>query len=157
MKQKRYTISEASNILGYKPHVIRYYEKEFDLKIPRTKSNHRYFTENELHTFKQIKELQERGYNNTQIKVIMKSPEAYAQQIYEQLDGVAAAAHESTFLDSETLKSLLEPIIEDIKKEIIKDLKKQLEIVEQTIISSMSSLTKNLQDILQYIEDLKSN
>ena len=77
----------------------------------------------------------------------MKSPEAYAQQIYEQLDGVAATTHEFTFLDSETLKSLLEPIIEDIKKEIIKDLKKQLEIVEQTIISSMSSLTKNLQDI----------
>ena len=72
---KKLSISQVSGIVGYKPHVIRFYEKEFDLEIPRNKSGHRFFTYREVETLKYIKQLQDKGLTNSQIKVILKTPE----------------------------------------------------------------------------------
>lgn len=72
---KEYSISEASEITGYPPHVLRFYEKEFELDIPRNESNHRYYTYNEIELFQYIKSLQNKGFSNKQIKLILKSPE----------------------------------------------------------------------------------
>ncbi len=70
-----YTISEVSEITGYAPHVLRYYEKEFDIEVPRNNSNHRYFTYKEIELIQYIKSLQEKGFTNKQIKLIIQSPE----------------------------------------------------------------------------------
>ncbi len=72
---KKLSISQVSRLVGYKPHVIRFYEKEFDLEIPRNKSGHRFFTYREVETLKYIKQLQDKGLTNGQIKVILKTPE----------------------------------------------------------------------------------
>jgi DNA-binding transcriptional MerR regulator len=72
---KKLTISQVSELVGYKPHVIRFYEKEFNLVIPRNKSGHRYFSYKEVETLQYIKQLQEKGLSNNQIKLILKSPE----------------------------------------------------------------------------------
>lgn len=72
---KEYSISEVAEITGYPPHVLRFYEKEFELDIPRNDSNHRYYTYNEIELFQYIKSLQEKGFSNKQIKLILKSPE----------------------------------------------------------------------------------
>ncbi len=70
-----YTISEVSEITGYAPHVLRYYEKEFEIDIPRNNSNHRYFTYKEIELIQYIKTLQDKGFTNKQIKLIIQSPE----------------------------------------------------------------------------------
>ncbi len=72
---KQYGISEVAEITGYPPHVLRYYEKEFELDIPRNESNHRYYTYAEIELFQYIKYLQDKGFTNKQIKLIIKSPE----------------------------------------------------------------------------------
>ncbi|NLY78257.1 MAG: MerR family transcriptional regulator [Tissierellia bacterium] len=72
---KQYGISEVAEITGYPPHVLRYYEKEFELDIPRNESNHRYYTYAEIELFQYIKSLQNKGFSNKQIKLIIKSPE----------------------------------------------------------------------------------
>ncbi len=72
---KQYGISEVAEITGYPPHVLRYYEKEFELDIPRNESNHRYYTYAEIELFQYIKSLQDKGFSNKQIKLIIKSPE----------------------------------------------------------------------------------
>ena len=72
---KEYTISEVAELTGYPPHVLRYYEKEFELEIPRNQSNHRYYTYLEIEIFQYIKSLQNKGFSNKQIKLIIKSPE----------------------------------------------------------------------------------
>jgi len=79
-KEKRYTISQAAEITGYKPHVLRFYEKEFNLEIPRNKSGHRYFTFKEIEIFEYIKQLQGKGLTNNQIKLILNSPEIIVEQ-----------------------------------------------------------------------------
>lgn len=73
--EREFTISEVSELTGYPAHVIRYYEKEFELDIPRNNVNHRYYTYKELEIFNYIKALQEKGFSNKQIKLIMNSPE----------------------------------------------------------------------------------
>ena len=73
--EKQHTISEVSEITDYPPHVLRYYEKEFELDIPRNDSNHRYYTYKEIEMLQYIKSLQEKGFSNKQIKLIIKSPE----------------------------------------------------------------------------------
>jgi DNA-binding transcriptional MerR regulator len=70
-----YTISEVSEMTGYAPHVLRYYEKEFEIDIPRTESNHRYYTTKEIELIQYIKMLQDKGFSNKQIKLIISSPE----------------------------------------------------------------------------------
>jgi DNA-binding transcriptional MerR regulator len=70
-----YTISEVSELTGYAPHVLRYYEKEFEIAVPRNNSNHRYFTYKEVELIQYIKTLQDKGFSNKQIKLIISSPE----------------------------------------------------------------------------------
>lgn len=70
-----YKISEVSDLTGYAPHVLRYYEKEFQIDVPRNDSNHRYYTVKEIELIQYIKLLQDKGFNNKQIKLIINSEE----------------------------------------------------------------------------------
>lgn len=67
-------IKEVSEITGFKPHVIRFYENEFQLEIPRKENNRRFFTYKEIEELKYIKKLQEKSFTNKQIRQILKSP-----------------------------------------------------------------------------------
>lgn len=70
-----YTISEVSELTGYATHVLRFYEKEFEIEVSRTDSNHRFYTYKEIELIQYIKMLQEKGFSNKQIKLIISSPE----------------------------------------------------------------------------------
>ncbi len=65
-----YLISEASRKLNVEAHVLRYWEEELKLEIPRNELGHRYYTEKQLALFRRIKELKELGY---QLKAIRTS------------------------------------------------------------------------------------
>ncbi|NLV88578.1 MAG: MerR family transcriptional regulator [Tissierellia bacterium] len=137
---KEYTISEVAEITGYAPHVLRYYEKEFEIDIPRNNSNHRYFTYKEIELIQYIKSLQEKGFSNKQIKLILASPETLMNN-QEAMDGdlvpinrtdldtYQLAREISTTLEEEffqRLESFFEnnreinnKLIEELKEEII--------------------------------------
>lgn len=72
MKDDRYTLKEVCEKTNYKPSVIRYYEKEFKISIPRDSSGRRYFTDKELDQYLFIKKFQQKGYTNPQIKKAME-------------------------------------------------------------------------------------
>ena len=92
-----YSISEVSEITGYAPHVLRYYEKEFEINVPRNNSNHRYYTYNEIELLQYIKTLQEKGFGNKQIKLIINSPEI---MMSNQEDRSIVPANENGCFDS---------------------------------------------------------
>lgn len=81
-----YSISEVSEITGYAPHVLRYYEKEFEIEVPRKDSNHRYYTYKEIELIQYIKDLQDKGFGNKQIKLIINSPQTVFTQEETNLD-----------------------------------------------------------------------
>ena len=71
MDEKRYLISDAAKAVQAEPHVLRYWEEELELPIQRTELGHRYYTEEDLQTFQNIKELKERGFQLKAIKVLL--------------------------------------------------------------------------------------
>lgn len=71
LKEVRYMISDAANKLGMEAHVLRYWEEELELEVPRNEMGHRYYTEEWLDTFRQILMLKEQGYQLRAIKMVL--------------------------------------------------------------------------------------
>lgn len=61
MSEIRYMISETAKQVDVEAHVLRYWEEELSLPIDRNEMGHRYYTEDDITLFKNIKELKERG------------------------------------------------------------------------------------------------
>ena len=57
MERERYMISDAAAIVNVEAHVLRYWEEELELDIPRNEMGHRYYTKENLAQFLKIKEL----------------------------------------------------------------------------------------------------
>lgn len=68
MAEIHYLISDASKKVDVESHVLRYWEEELDLDIPRNEMGHRFYTEFHIRLFRQIKELKEKGYQLKAIK-----------------------------------------------------------------------------------------
>ncbi|MDO5146975.1 MAG: helix-turn-helix domain-containing protein [Eubacteriales bacterium] len=71
MKEKKYSISEASRILEVENHVLRYWEEELELVIPRNELGHRYYREEELQLLNCIKELKNKGFQLKAVKEVL--------------------------------------------------------------------------------------
>lgn len=71
MEKVRYMISDAASIVNVESHVLRYWEDELDLNIPRNEMGHRYYTKENIQEFQRIKELKEQGYQLKAIRLIV--------------------------------------------------------------------------------------
>lgn len=71
MEKVRYMISDAAALAGVETHVLRYWEEELDLTIPRNEMGHRYYTRENIQEFQKIKELKEKGYQLKAIRMIL--------------------------------------------------------------------------------------
>jgi DNA-binding transcriptional MerR regulator len=123
MNTSVFTFKEICEKTGYKPSVIRYYEKEFKLNIPRDSNSRRYFTQLELDKILLIKQLQNKGYTNTQIKRFME----------EECDEIAAARD-----------SLLYSIIQDQELVLNKSIINFMEEKFKEISNNLSELNQNI-------------
>ena len=72
MEQVRYMISDAANIVAVESHVLRYWEDELELTVPRNEMGHRYYTQENVDQFLRIKQLKEEGYQLKAIKIILQ-------------------------------------------------------------------------------------
>lgn len=72
MDEMHYSISEASKLVGVENHVLRYWEDELHLEIPRDVKDHRYYTELHIQMFQKINELKEKGYQLKAIEPVLK-------------------------------------------------------------------------------------
>ena len=68
MAEIHYLISDASKQVDVEAHVLRYWEEELELPIPRNELGHRYYTEFHIRLFRQVKALKEKGYQLKAIK-----------------------------------------------------------------------------------------
>jgi DNA-binding transcriptional MerR regulator len=78
VEKVRYMISDAANIAGVESHVLRYWEDELALDIPRNEMGHRYYTKENIQQFQRIKELKEQGYQLKSIRMILHNEGADA-------------------------------------------------------------------------------
>ena len=82
MGEKRYIISDAAKMIEVESHVLRYWEEELSIEVPRNEMGHRYYTDFYIELFKKVKELKEGGFQLKAIKLLV--PEL---MILEQSDG----------------------------------------------------------------------
>lgn len=94
MIEKRYIISDAAKIVEVESHVLRYWEEELCMDIPRNEMGHRYYTDFYINLFKKIKELKDAGFQLKAIKMMIpeliemeKSGESDIETLKEELFG----------------------------------------------------------------------
>lgn len=75
VEKLRYMISDAANIVNVESHVLRYWEEELELQIPRNEMGHRYYTEENIAQFQKIKEWKEKGYQLKAIRMMIHNGE----------------------------------------------------------------------------------
>lgn len=67
----RYTVRQAAEMTGIKTYVLRYWEDELSLEIPRNELGHRYYTGYDIQLFMNIKELKKKGLQLRAIKELL--------------------------------------------------------------------------------------
>ena len=83
MEQLCLSISDASKKVAVEPRVLRYWEDELNLTIPRNAMGHRYYREEELKKISGIKRLKEQGFLLKAIKLILPNLEKVEQLSFE--------------------------------------------------------------------------
>ena len=73
MSETRYIISDAAKMIDVEPHVLRYWEEELGMEIPRNEMGHRYYTDREVRLFTQVRDLKEKGFQLKAIKMILST------------------------------------------------------------------------------------
>lgn len=64
-------ISDASKLVDVESHVLRYWEDELGIEIPRNEMGHRYYTQKHIDLLKNVKELKENGFQLKAIKMLI--------------------------------------------------------------------------------------
>ena len=81
MSEVHYLISDASRQVDVESRVLRYWEEELELDIPRNDMGHRYYTEYHIRLFRQIKDLKEKGYQLKAIKSALNKMSGVMEEI----------------------------------------------------------------------------
>lgn len=148
-----YTISEVSELTGYAPHVLRYYEKEFEIDVPRNDSNHRYFTYKEVELIQYIKTLQDKGFSNKQIKLIISSPEIMLNTHEEA--GLTSVNNDSYFDTYQIAKEISMTLEEEFFDKLINSInngtERNIKVIEELkveVIMLRNELNSKGRDVL---------
>lgn len=78
-RKERYMIREAAKQVGVETHVLRYWEKELALEIPKNDMGHRYYTGKEVSLLRQIKYLKDQGFHLKAIRLMREHISDVAQ------------------------------------------------------------------------------
>ncbi|WP_113672798.1 MerR family transcriptional regulator [Vallitalea guaymasensis] len=136
MAEVRYIISDASKQLDVEPHVLRYWEEELELNIPRNELGHRYFRAEDLNILKSVKKLKEQGLQLKAIKMMLpgileedklcEEEDTPNQEIQEVSKAVPMEVSESGSSKVQQFQEFLQCVLEDTLKENNQILKEQL-------------------------------
>ena len=71
MEVLRYMISDAAKKIDVEPHVLRYWEEELAVDIPRNEMGHRYYREEDVEMMGGVKFLKEKGFQLKSIRILL--------------------------------------------------------------------------------------
>ena len=116
MSEKIFTISEAAKELQLETHVLRYWEEELNIKVPRNDMGHRIYTTREMDLFRTILKLKQEGFQLRAIKLILADLKEGEHLNFEQLirmrdeiNQKVEQLHNVYSFPKETLKTEQEP------------------------------------------------
>lgn len=114
-------ISDAADRLEMEAHVLRYWEEELELKVPRNEMGHRYYTEEWLETFRWICMLKKQGYQLRAIKMLLHNKENQETGIFMEIEtnGICMPTEQSR---TKQLQAMVSTIMKEALTENIQEL-----------------------------------
>ena len=148
MKQaeKTYLISDAAKRVQVESHVLRYWEEELKLPIKRNEMGHRYYTEDDIRRFQEVRDLKEQGLQLKAIRNVLMREEQEGMKrhvVMVNKGEFMPVPEESREAKSLRLQQLLQNMIaeavrsnnremcDDIKESILKELDYQFRRQEE--------------------------
>ena len=71
MKEQFLSISEAARQLGVESHVLRYWEEELEIPVPRNEMGYRFYGAKQMHLLHTVKELKTQGFQLRSIRFLL--------------------------------------------------------------------------------------
>lgn len=99
-----FLISDAAKQVSVEAHVLRYWEEELKLPIKRNELGHRYYTEEDIRRFMEIKDLKERGLQLKAIRMVLKNGKLDRLTPVEEEKNITQITTERTGTEKEILK-----------------------------------------------------
>ena len=107
----RYLISEAARQTGVEAHVLRFWEEELKLEIPRNEQGHRYYTEEHIAVFEHIKNMKLQGYPLKSIKDSLEQKQQVEEStVAEKMEDFSVQTELGKELKTEGEKNISIPI-----------------------------------------------
>ena len=145
VEEKQYKISEMTKLIHVEAHVLRYWEEELQLPIKRNSLGHRYYTEEDVERFLQIKQLKEKGIQLKGIRSMLDIPAEETNVKLPSMDFVhnthsfETEKEEKAYRLQMLLKGLVKEAVqesnaqmaEDIKGSIIKEMDYQFRVAAE--------------------------
>lgn len=152
MDKVRYMISDAADMVHVETHVLRYWEDELELAIPRNEMGHRYYTRDNIKEFQKIKELKDQGYQLKAIRMILHN-DGSEPLPPESTDTLPQATNSSTELSAEERMSQFRELMSDIVGKAIAQNNEELSQsigrdVQEMVVKEMNYLMRE-QDAAQ--------
>jgi len=123
--KERYSITELSEILGISDHALRFYEKEFELHIPKDERGRRYYTADMANLMYKIKLMRSEGLEIKAIKKILQEdcliqpPQPLAPSIIAQeTTSLTSPANPEYAAIREFFNEFAENIVKEISTEL---------------------------------------
>lgn len=150
MGEKRYIISDASKMLKVESHVLRYWEEELEIKIPRNEMGHRYYTDNHINLLKNVRDLKEQGYGLRTIKMMIGDT--------EDVKHLPGAAVDNTKMEQfqKIMGSIVSKALEESTESIVtKAISKSTENMSKEVSDSVSEQVLKGVDYIIRMQDEK--
>lgn len=144
MEEKRYIISDASRMLNVESHVLRYWEEELAINIPRNEMGHRYYTENHINLLRNIRDLKKQGYGLRAIKMMITDPKdgEESKHLPENVGNTTISANANNS-KMEQFQEIMDKIVSKALKESTVDLSKELsDNVSENVLKGMNYLMR---------------
>ncbi len=151
MNEVRYIISDAAKKVSVEPHVLRYWEEELDLKIPRNEMGHRYYREKDIEMLKLVKQLKDKGYQLKAIKMEVEALEDKPSFSIANYEEPETAPMELTDMDREERMAQFRMIMSDIIGQALRENNQDLSSavtsgVSETIVKEMDYLVREKEE-----------
>ena len=142
MDEVHYLISDASRKVDVEAHVLRYWEEELELAIPRNEMGHRYYTDFHIRLFKQVKNLKEKGYQLKAIKHALEQDMDAALKELKEEEKEENTAMVSTSADGSPLPVSAEEKMAQFQQMMNLIIGRALEVNNEKLSQDISCLVK---------------
>lgn len=180
MKQaeKYYLISDAAKQVQVESHVLRYWEDELKLPIKRNEMGHRYYTEEDITRFKEIRNLKEQGLQLKAIRSMLLRGDMNSMVVEENNKRHVVMVNKGEFVPiteeskeaksirlqqllqnmiMEAVKSNNQEVCEEIKESLLKELDYQFRLQEEREDEREDARVSRQEEHYRQIDELLRN